>query len=121
MGRFLEYHGNDSGLSICPHNHFQFPSIELIGVATAQGTWGGVTVVVAYFWGVVIFRETPKFFKWSLLDLAILILGAMLIDSCTVLGDKVGQKVSITEEDFMIGGVSVRQEKEKNMMKTNVY
>ena len=93
---------------------FSFPSIELIGVATAQGTWGGVTMVVAYFWGVVIFREIPKFFKWSLLALVILILGVMLIASCTVLGDKVGQK-SINNRGRLCdwwGSIKTREGKE---------
>jgi multidrug transporter EmrE-like cation transporter len=37
-----------------------FQAIDYIGVALAQGIWGGIAMVVSYTWGTGIFHEVPS-------------------------------------------------------------
>lgn len=56
-----------------------FLAIEKIGVALAQGTFGGTAIIVSYIWGTVIFGESPSNVALSVIGLIILIIGVMCI------------------------------------------
>jgi len=64
-----------------------FAAVDHIGVALAQGIWGGVAIVVSWLWGVLIFRDLPSSLWMSILSLLILIVGGFVIAFC----DKIGK------------------------------
>ena len=65
-----------------------FQAVELIGVALAQGVWGGVAMMIGYLWGVIVFREIPTYFGLSMIALILLIIGVLCIAFCEALGRK---------------------------------
>lgn len=56
-----------------------FLAIEKIGVALAQGTFGGTAIIVSYIWGTVIFGESPSNLALSVCGLLLLIAGVLCI------------------------------------------
>ena len=56
-----------------------FLAIEKIGVALAQGTFGGTAIIVSYVWGTIIFGETPSNVALSVCGLLLLIVGVLCI------------------------------------------
>jgi hypothetical protein len=36
---------------------FSFAAINLVGLALAQGVWGGVAILVSFLWGVLAFGD----------------------------------------------------------------
>lgn len=56
-----------------------FLAIEKIGVALAQGTFGGTAIIVSYVWGTVIFGESPSNVALSVCGLLLLIAGVLCI------------------------------------------
>jgi multidrug transporter EmrE-like cation transporter len=56
-----------------------FLAIEKIGVALAQGTFGGTAIIVSYIWGTVIFGEAPSNVALSVCGLLLLIAGVLCI------------------------------------------
>lgn len=56
-----------------------FLAIERIGVALAQGTFGGTAIIVSYVWGTVIFGEAPADVALSVCGLLLLIAGVLCI------------------------------------------
>lgn len=59
-----------------------FFAVAEIGVALGQGIWGGVAMVVSYFWGLLVFGETPSREGLSLLGLLLLVLGVCGVAFC---------------------------------------
>lgn len=59
-----------------------FLAVELIGLALAQGIWGGVAIVVSFLWGVIGFAEYPKTPGLSAAGVFLLICGIFGIAFC---------------------------------------
>lgn len=59
-----------------------FKAIDHIGVALAQGIWGGVAMVVSYTWGTLVFGEAPTNTLLSLFGLFLLVVGVYIIAQC---------------------------------------
>ncbi len=63
-----------------------FQAVDYVGVALAQGVWGGVAMVVSYAWGVFLFDENPSNQFLSLFSLFLLVCGVLLIAFCERVG-----------------------------------
>lgn len=59
-----------------------FIAVELIGLALAQGIWGGVAILVSFSWGIVGFGQYPKSPVLSALGLVVLCVGIAGIALC---------------------------------------
>ena len=64
-----------------------FIAIESMGVALAQGIWGGMAMLVSYTWGVAVFGEVPERLWGSMVALILLIGGVCFVANCERLGD----------------------------------
>lgn len=54
---------------------FGFMATKKIGVALAQGIFGGLAIIVSYIWAVAIFGEVPSSIGLSVSGIALLVLG----------------------------------------------
>jgi multidrug transporter EmrE-like cation transporter len=54
-----------------------FLAIDRIGVALAQGVFGGTAILVSYIWGVVVFQEGVKDIALSVVGIILLIMGVI--------------------------------------------
>eukprot|EP00591_Stephanopyxis_turris_P002744 CAMPEP_0195522182 /NCGR_PEP_ID=MMETSP0794_2-20130614/20089_1 /TAXON_ID=515487 /ORGANISM="Stephanopyxis turris, Strain CCMP 815" /LENGTH=350 /DNA_ID=CAMNT_0040651873 /DNA_START=15 /DNA_END=1067 /DNA_ORIENTATION=- len=59
-----------------------FLAVDDIGVALAQGIWGGVAILVSYLWGVLVFGEVPSVLGLSILAVVLLVIGVSCIANC---------------------------------------
>jgi glucose uptake protein GlcU len=76
-----------------------FFAISEIGVALAQGIWGGGAMVVSYLWGTLVFGELPSRGLWlSILGLLLLVVGVVAIALCESISQKLLCKSS--EQQF---------------------
>ena len=79
-----------------------FLAIERIGVALAQGTFGGTAIIVSYVWGTVIFGESPSNVALSVFGLLLLIVGVLCIALTTNITAKIfSTKKSGSEEPLL--------------------
>ena len=62
-----------------------FYAIAEIGVAVAQGIWGGTAMAVSYAWGVAVFQQLPQNPWLSLSGLVLLVMGVLLIALCNTI------------------------------------
>mmetsp|Transcript_24371 Transcript_24371/g.37546 ORF Transcript_24371/g.37546 Transcript_24371/m.37546 type:complete len:349 (+) Transcript_24371:328-1374(+) len=60
-----------------------FNAVNEIGIALAQGIWGGGAMVVSYLWGIFIFGEIPTNPPLSLCGLCVLVTGVICIAMST--------------------------------------
>eukprot|EP00854_Cymbomonas_tetramitiformis_P001003 gene1003-1527_t len=54
---------------------FSFVAVQLVGLATAQGVWGGTAIIVSYVWGVLAFGDEVQNWYLSVTALFFLLLG----------------------------------------------
>ena len=64
-----------------------FLAVESIGVALAQGIWGGMAMLVSYTWGTLLFGEVPLHLWGSMVSLVFLIVGVCCVANCERLGE----------------------------------
>lgn len=64
-----------------------FNAVHDIGLALAQGIWGGGAMVVAYLWGLLVFDQVPAHLGLSFLGLLLLVVGVLGI----ALSDKIAK------------------------------
>lgn len=64
-----------------------FFAIDCLGVALAQGMWGGLAMIVSYVWGVAVFGEVPQSMVGSMTALGFLVVGVGCIANCQQLGE----------------------------------
>lgn len=63
-----------------------FQAIDYVGVAVAQGIWGGIAMVISYIWGTFLFGEIPSNIGLSVFALCLLVTGVLFIAFCEMLG-----------------------------------
>lgn len=67
---------------------FSFLAIPLIGVSVAQGVWGGVSILVAFLWGVVALGNTITSWLGAIGAILLLLIGVTGIAFCDDLAKK---------------------------------
>eukprot|EP00551_Chaetoceros_affinis_P010538 CAMPEP_0203668180 /NCGR_PEP_ID=MMETSP0090-20130426/4873_1 /ASSEMBLY_ACC=CAM_ASM_001088 /TAXON_ID=426623 /ORGANISM="Chaetoceros affinis, Strain CCMP159" /LENGTH=332 /DNA_ID=CAMNT_0050532549 /DNA_START=82 /DNA_END=1077 /DNA_ORIENTATION=+ len=72
-----------------------FQAIDYIGIALAQGIWGGIAMVVSYIWGVCFFHENPSNTFFSIFALFLLVAGVISIASCERVGTMLFGRISL--------------------------
>lgn len=72
-----------------------FNAVNNLGVAMAQGIWGGVAILVSYLWGVVVFGDTPGNLVLSVLGVVVLIIGVVALAQC----DNIAAHIIKTQAD----------------------
>jgi multidrug transporter EmrE-like cation transporter len=50
-------------------------AVRLSGISVAQGFWSGVTIIVSFLWGAVVFHEHIGNLAFALIGLALLLVG----------------------------------------------
>lgn len=73
----LSYLGIIAGCLLVIALGASFLAIEKIGVALAQGVFGGTAILVSYIWGVIIFQEKVNNIGLSVIGIILLILGVI--------------------------------------------
>ena len=63
-----------------------FAAVRQIGMALAQGIWGGGAMVVSYAWGVLVFGQVPRHVGASLMGLFLLVVGVVGIAQSAAIG-----------------------------------
>lgn len=61
---------------------FSFLSTRMIGLALAQGIFGGLSIVVSYIISLTMYGEHPTSWVMSIFGLVILVIGIVVIGSC---------------------------------------
>lgn len=80
-----------------------FLAIEKIGVALAQGTFGGTAIIVSYVWGTVIFGESPSNVALSVCGLLLLITGVLCIALTKNITAKFIPESKSSSEEYLLG------------------
>jgi glucose uptake protein GlcU len=75
-----------------------FLAIEKIGVALAQGVFGGTAILVSYIWGSVIFGETPSNIPLSVVGVVLLLTGVLGI----ALNKQISEKITKKSDDPLL-------------------
>jgi len=68
-----------------------FLAVQDIGVALAQGIWGGGAMLVSYLWGTLVFREYPARPVLSIGGLFLLLVGVVVVAFCENIGERIKQ------------------------------
>eukprot|EP00937_MAST-01D_sp_MAST-1D-sp2_P005414 g5414.t1 len=70
---------------------FSFAAVDLIGIALAQGVWGGIAILVSFVWGVAAFGNHIEHPALAACALMLLLLGVVGIALCEQLGVKLAR------------------------------
>lgn len=65
-----------------PANLFAIVAIKTIGISVAVGTWAGISVLVSFTWGALVFQDPVKNIWLTLLGLLLLVLGIVGLALC---------------------------------------
>eukprot|EP00123_Amoebidium_parasiticum_P010261 comp19990_c0_seq1/m.24444 comp19990_c0_seq1/g.24444 ORF comp19990_c0_seq1/g.24444 comp19990_c0_seq1/m.24444 type:complete len:397 (-) comp19990_c0_seq1:363-1553(-) len=57
-------------------------AVKHTGYAMSPAVWGGVTIIVSFLWGVIAFHQHPKSLIGSVLGIAVLTAGVILVAVC---------------------------------------
>lgn len=69
-----------------------FLAVQKIGVALAQGIWGGGAMLVSYLWGTLAFGEYPSHIGLSICALLLLLVGVFVVAFCEKIGKHIIRK-----------------------------
>ncbi|CAB9503959.1 expressed unknown protein [Seminavis robusta] len=75
-----------------------FLAVNDIGVALAQGIWGGGAMLVSYLWGVLVFGEIPSKPLLSFTALLVLIAGVIAVAFSETIGEKLFARLLSSNE-----------------------
>jgi len=96
-----------------------FIAIDKIGIALAQGIWGGVAMIVSYLWGTLIFAESPSLLGLSISGVVLLVAGVILIAFCDKFSglsfskSSYGPVIEISETEKLTSDISSMQLEEE--------
>jgi glucose uptake protein GlcU len=71
-----------SGCLVVLSMTFSFFATKKIGVALAQGIFGGLAIIVSYIWGLVLFNEKTTNPVLSVFGIVLIVLGVAAIGAC---------------------------------------
>eukprot|EP00466_Bigelowiella_natans_P000257 jgi/Bigna1/66196/fgenesh1_pg.1_\ len=70
---------------------FSFAAIPYIGLAMAQGVWGGSAILVAFIWGVAIFGNPVDSIGVAFAAIILLLTGVLGIAFCETIANKINE------------------------------
>jgi glucose uptake protein GlcU len=121
-GKFTFSYWGIIGASLwVPASVFSIYAIRFLGLSIAQGLWSGLTILVSFLWGAVVFLDPIKNIWFTLLGLLLLFVGIFGVALCKSSPEKDNESTDVQKYYSQEHGRLILEKGEKSSLASTKY